>query len=323
MDVPEMVGFYKILEPIGHGGFGQVYLVKSTEDDQYYAMKIEKLDSKIKSLEFEVTVIKRLHNSDRFPRILSSGKEGDLNYFVMELFGPSLHTIAEWMPSGYINRLYIYRLADEMLSCIEHLHKNGYIHRDIKPHNFVLRLNGTFPLALLDFGISKQYIDRDGNHLPARDSVHIAWSPYYASLNSHKHKELSRRDDLISWLFSVMALTEFKLPWQTDDHVDDIERFKQKYELAMVVNPLGQPFKDIATYIQSLDYSDTPDYAKIHKLILDNIPETQFPYQWMKFTPEDVVFRFDPSANNYDPTGFIISKCPQFKYLNTKKCLLI
>lgn len=317
-----VIGFYTIVECIGSGGFGDVYMVKSDGEPGYFAMKIEPLDAKIRTLEFEITVMKRLSNSGWFPKLISSGRDGNYAYLVMELCGPALNHVIDKMPQNQFQISYVYKLADDMLSCIENLHKAGFVHRDIKPDNFVLRYSGSYPLALLDFGISKQYCDRDGNHLEARDFVKIAWSPYYASTNAHKHIELSRRDDMISWIYSVMQLSEFKLPWTLKDPVDKITSMKNENSLQSIVQPLGPEFVEIAKHIESLGFMDTPDYAFIHKQLASKIA-TEIPYQWMSIKPEGVTIKIDTSANNFDPTGFLISMGHEFKLINKSACLLI
>ena len=50
-------------------------------------------------------------------------------------------------------------LADEMLSWLRALHSKGIVHRDVKPENFVLSIDGSSTLNIIDFGLSKHFID--------------------------------------------------------------------------------------------------------------------------------------------------------------------
>ena len=73
-----------------------------------------------------------------------------------------------------------------MLQRIEYIHSRQFLHRDIKPDNFLI---GTFHKAykiyLIDFGLAKKYIQKDGAHLPYRDNKSLTGTARYASLNTH------------------------------------------------------------------------------------------------------------------------------------------
>lgn len=61
-------------------------------------------------------------------------------------------------------------LADAILTRIEFLHNNNYIHRDIKPDNFVMGLqNKKNVVFMIDFGLSKRYMEKDGKHIPYKE----------------------------------------------------------------------------------------------------------------------------------------------------------
>ncbi len=102
------------------------------------------------------------------------------------------------------------------LEIIETMHKAGYLHRDVKPSNFMIRLqegkiiNKLYPI---DFGISKRYI-RYGAHIPFKEGKKMVGSPVFCSPLTHQGHEQSRRDDLWSWLFMSIYLVE-KLPWES------------------------------------------------------------------------------------------------------------
>ncbi len=54
-----------------------------------------------------------------------------------------------------------------MIEDLENLHQLGYIHRDIKPENFVVGNDGNSHIVfLIDFGLSKKYLDENGRHIP-------------------------------------------------------------------------------------------------------------------------------------------------------------
>ena len=81
---------------------------------------------------------------------------------------------------------------------IEFVHQNGFLHRDIKPDNFLI---GTHKqqhvIHIIDFGLAKRFKDpRTGRHIAFKDNKSLTGTARYASLNTHLGIEQSRRDDL-------------------------------------------------------------------------------------------------------------------------------
>ena len=77
-------------------------------------------------------------------------------------------------------------LIDQMIARIEYIHNRHFIHRDIKPDNFCVGLNKTsHKIFILDFGLAKRYIQRDGKHIPYREGKNLTGTARYASINTH------------------------------------------------------------------------------------------------------------------------------------------
>ena len=316
------ISYFQILSTIGEGGFGSVYLVRSTENQKIYALKTEPLNSKRKTLEFEITILKQLQNCKHFPKYLIDGQEDDHRFLVMELCGPNLTSISQFMPHKYFQLEYLPKLCDEMLSCIEEFHSKGFVHRDIKPQNFVVRLNGNPVICLIDYGISKRYIDKaTGKHLNARDHVQIMGTPLFASPYTHDRMDLSRRDDLYSLLYSMCYISETGLPWGGQDTIEQMGEMKHKYPLDILLIPLGEAFVEIGKHVESLQYSDTPNYALMHQILRKSIT-TEKPFQWMALNPTLSPKKSKEIPLENDPTGFLVENCP-FLQISKENCLLI
>jgi casein kinase 1 alpha len=78
-------------------------------------------------------------------------------------------------------------LADQMISRIEFVHNKNFIHRDIKPDNFLMGIgrhcNKVF---LIDFGLAKKYRDnRTRQHIIYREDKNLTGTARYASINAH------------------------------------------------------------------------------------------------------------------------------------------
>ena len=110
---------------------------------------------------------------------------GDFNVLVMDLMGPSLESLFNQTLRKFSLKT-VLMLIDQMISRIEYIHNRHFIHRDIKPDNFCIGLNKTsHKIFLLDFGLAKRYIQRDGKHIPYREGKNLTGTARYASINTH------------------------------------------------------------------------------------------------------------------------------------------
>jgi len=109
-------------------------------------------------------------------------------------------------------------LADQILQRIEFLHTNHFLHRDIKPDNFLMGLaqkKSQHIVYIIDFGLSKRYREpKTGEHIPYRDNKELTGTARYASVNTHLGVEQSRRDDCESIGYIMLYFLKGSLPWQ-------------------------------------------------------------------------------------------------------------
>ena len=85
------------------------------------------------------------------------------------------------------------------------MHECGYLHRDIKIDN--IRVDSDQEtIILIDFGISAEWKDKEGNHIQRKENVQMKGTPIYASLNVHKGITYSRRDDMESLGYCILDL---------------------------------------------------------------------------------------------------------------------
>jgi serine/threonine protein kinase len=208
------------------------------------------------------------------PYVHWNGVEGKYNVIVTDLLGPNMDDLFEFCGNKFTLKT-VLKLADQMISRLEYLHSKNYIHRDIKPNNFLM---GTatkgHTVCLIDYGLSKEYIDpKTQQHIAYNDYQHLIGSTAYASVNTHEGCEQSRRDDMESLGFVFMFFLRGNLPWLTVKGRTKRQRREQVKELKMDLKTLCESFPseffDYFTYVRSLKFEDKPDYEHLRKLFGD------------------------------------------------------
>jgi serine/threonine protein kinase len=324
MRVGDSIAFYELKAAIATGGFGNVWLV--AVDREYYAMKLEPLSATRQTLKFEINILKRLQGNDKFPMLVLDGQDKGYVYCVMELFGPSLDRIVPRLPSGRIAPQFIPTLTVELLNILEQFHAKGYVHRDIKPGNFVTRFRGTSPLALIDFGVSKVYVDsRTGALLDQKEWGFAIGSPLYASPNVHKHLDLSRRDDLYSLMYSIIDMTGVRLPWKGHNYEPDVARMKAENPLSALMAPLGPGYEEMGRHIEALEFASPPDYQLLKTLAIRDAQPPPVMFQWMGLKPANgkITKMAAKVKNAFDPTGFLLEGAPYIAQEAQKSCQML
>ena len=99
-----------------------------------------------------------------------------------------------------------------MLDTLQAVHGKFILHRDLKPENILFNPK-TNLFTLIDFGLSKRYVDPSGRHIPKSNQKCFRGTMRYCSLNMHNGIENSRRDDIESLAYVLIFLQKGSLPW--------------------------------------------------------------------------------------------------------------
>ena len=297
--VSEAIGTdYIIVGRLGGGSFGEIFLALDTFRRKLYAIKTEHSTTRQPQLAYEHKVYRLIAGGVGIPNTYRFVNCPVARCLVMDLCGPSLETLFNWCGRRFSLKTTL-MLADQMLSRIEYIHAKCFIHRDIKPDNFVIGFDRRTPLVhLIDFGLAKRFKDpRTGVHIPFRDRKSMIGTARYASISTHLGIEPSRRDDLESFFYILVYFASGKpLPWmgikESDREVKFRKIWESKYSTPVDILCEGLPkeFMLMYRYIRSLRFEDRPDYGYIRRLIRSIFLRSSFSFD----------FNFDWVMLDYD-----------------------
>jgi len=194
---------------------------------------------------------------------------------VMELLGLSLEDLFTKCNRKLSLRTTL-NLAQQMISRIEYVHSKNFIHRDIKPDNFLIGREHKNVVYVIDFGLAKKYKDsRTNQHIPYRDGKSLTGTARYASLNAHEGKELSRRDDLESIGYVLMYFLRGSLPWQGIATRNKEEKYRRIFEtkrgtgLDELCGDYPAEFRNYLSYCKGLGFEEAPNYLYLKNMFRD------------------------------------------------------
>ena len=153
------IGRYKIIQEIGEGGFGVVYMAEQEEPvRRKVALKIIKLgmDTRqvIARFEAERQALALMEHSNIAAVLDAGATETGRPYFVMELVKGV--TITEYCEQHKLTTRERLELLLPVCHAVQHAHQKGVIHRDLKPSNVLVTLHDSQPVPkVIDFGIAK------------------------------------------------------------------------------------------------------------------------------------------------------------------------
>jgi len=279
---------YRLGRKIGSGSFGDIYLGTNISTLEEVAIKLECVKTKHPQLHIESKFYRIMQGGVGIPTIKWCGSEGDFNVMVMELLGPSLEDLFNFCSRRFSLKT-VLLLADQLISRIEFIHSKNFIHRDIKPDNFLMGLGKKGNLVyIIDFGLAKKYRDaRTHQHITYRENKNLTGTARYASINTHLGIEQSRRDDMESLGYILMYFVTGTLPWQglrAATKQQKYERISEK-KMATPIDVLckGAPceFATYLNYCRSLRFEEKPDYSYLRQLFRNLFHKQGFTYDYV------------------------------------------
>jgi serine/threonine protein kinase len=207
--VGRTLGSYKITEQIGWGGMAAVYLGYQATVDRSVAIKVlpphPALDANFtERFQQEARTIARLQHPHILP-VFDYGTHEDILYLVMAYVEGG--TLQDVMKDGAITPAQVAKVLREIGHALDYAHRQGVIHRDIKPGNILLDSEGHALLA--DFGIAKI----GGNQADLTGSA-VVGTPAYMSPEQAQGMALDGRSDIYSLGVVIFELLTGEQPFE-------------------------------------------------------------------------------------------------------------
>jgi serine/threonine-protein kinase len=205
----QIIGKYKILSTIGSGGFGTVYLAEDTWIDKKVALKVpHKQGVDFGELLREPRLLASL-NHPNIVTILTAEKQENVFFIVMEFVpGETLESIIAREGALEVARALDYTC--QISNAVDHAHKQGVLHRDLRPSNVLVAESGMLKVA--DFGTSR-FLE-----IAAHGTTVIGSPPYMAPEQFHGKAVFA--SDIYSLGVTMYQMLTGDLPYDTPSPAD-------------------------------------------------------------------------------------------------------
>ena len=295
---------YRLKGPIGTGGFGAVFFGEDIKAHREVAIKIQSDPAKLPELQNEAEIYDALKGTTGFPMYYGQGCDHERHYIAVELLGKSVDSLSKEHGRKFSLKTCL-MLIDQMIMRIEYVHNKGYIHKDLKPENFLLGMGSkSNTVHLIDFGLSVRYLDKDGNHLRGNNWQEFAGTPIFASVNTMSGDSVSRRDDMQSLGYVFVYLMLGTLPW-----IEIIAGTRDKAQFPAILasktstSPeklcagLPEEFARYMKAVTGLAFEERPDYAGYRQMFRDLFIRSGFVYDnkfdWLQRLKPQLSFTAD------------------------------
>src|SRR5437773_2116001 len=218
----DRIGHYKLLQQIGEGGCGVVYMAEQEEPvRRRVALKVIKLGMDTKSViarfEAERQALAMMDHPN-IAKVLDAGAtETGRPFFVMELVRGV--KITEYCDESHLPTDERLKLFIQVCQAIQHAHQKGIIHRDIKPSNVLVTLHDGVPVPkIIDFGIAKATEQRLTNKTLFTEFTAFIGTPAYMSPEQAEMSglDIDTRSDIYALGVLLYELLTGKTPFDAE-----------------------------------------------------------------------------------------------------------
>lgn len=280
-------GHYHVRRRIGAGSFGEVFAGEDVQTKQEVAIKLEPVRSRSPQLLYESKLYLLFAGGVSVPRLHWFGTESNYQVMIIDFLGKSLEDLFQQCHQKFSLKT-VLMIADQTISALQYIHQKNFIHRDIKPDNFLIGSNAKQnQIFVIDFGLSKKYRDpRTHDHIRPATGKSLTGTARYASVNALKGLEQSRRDDLESLGFCLLYFLRGSLPWMGLDAKNRKEKYEKICEVKLATTfeelcvNIPHEFVDYFTEIRKLGFEDEPNYGYLREIFRKLFVNQGFVYDY-------------------------------------------
>lgn len=229
----ELINQYKILEPIGKGGMGEVFLAQDTILDRRVAVKFlsESMAQNPVARKRFLREAKSAASLDHpfICKVYETGEYGDKTFIAMEYLKGQ--TLQERLKAGGLSTAEALKMGTEIAEALETAHEHGIVHRDLKPANIMLTPQGH--IKVMDFGLAKHF-DQDigGEAGPNMKTITqqaslteagaIAGTIAYMSPEQARGEKVDSRSDLFSFGLIMYEMSTGRHPFMRTSGIETL-----------------------------------------------------------------------------------------------------
>ena len=276
--LPDIIGNqYRPTAKLGCGAFGNVFKAHDIYTRKKVAIKLESGAATGPSIASEARILNDLGPAKGLPKLICHGIYKNQHFLVLELLGLSLKK--HMKRRGQFSLKSVLMVGLQLVDRLEFIHKHGILHRDIKPDNCLLGRKNPSVVYLVDFGLSKKF-RVNGMHMPYREGKRLTGTAHYASISVQLGIENSRRDDIESLGYLLVALLYGRLPWQhisskrVKNAAQRVCQIKMSGSLHRLCPNLPPQVDAWVSYARGLAFEAEPDYPYLRRL-LESAAEAQ------------------------------------------------
>ena len=213
-NIPESLGRYEVLRPIGSGGMGGVFLGRDPRINRLIALKIVSFDDHSDDaarVEARARFFQEAESAGRLTHpaitaVYDSGEEHDVAYIAME-YAPGVQLIQHTRPDALLDPVVVLRLATRVAEALDYAHSEHVVHRDIKPANLIYDASNE-SVKITDFGVARLVDDE------RTQTGLILGTPTYMSPEQTSGAPVTGSSDLFSLGVTLYELLTGEVPFR-------------------------------------------------------------------------------------------------------------